>query len=493
MGAVAVCAVPGCDRPFHARGFCRRHHSHVLAGRDPLAEAAGEQFHTAADAARHFGVGPWVVRGWIQRGLLPEGPPWHAADVATARGRAEARQHVRGSSRPHGTASRYAYGCRCDRCRSAYNAASAERSRQRRERDKAERETARDVDRDPRLIHGTVGAWRAGCRCTECSTSPKILRTKAAAADHVGVSPKTITNWSERGLLQPEPPWTRREIEEAKVEAGKPRPSRVEHGTQTRYHYGCRCAECVKAYSEARSARRKRKRERDADARRDRIRAEWSGRDQQLCELVAAGTPYHRALDELGLTHQAVSAYRKRFPDWAIGLDIALVEGRDPGLAHGTWAGWTAMCRCPECRDYRGDVDGDTPERPPLDQAARRPTGSPLDHGTESRYSHRGCRCDLCRKAHADYQRGNRRLARTVDRSIIVLCGLLGTGVPYSEALDQAGISHQYVTAGRHMNPKIADVVDAALIKGRDPRIPHPSTRGWESGCRCPDCREWHM
>ncbi|WP_439662871.1 WhiB family transcriptional regulator [Lentzea sp. HUAS TT2] len=33
-------------------------------------------------------------------------------------------------------------------------------------------------------------------------------------------------------------------------------------------------------------------------------------------------------------------------------------------------------------------------------------------HGTNPRYAKHGCRCDLCRKAHTDYERGRRNLRR---------------------------------------------------------------------------------
>lgn len=37
-----------------------------------------------------------------------------------------------------------------------------------------------------------------------------------------------------------------------------------------------------------------------------------------------------------------------------------------------------------------------------------------------------------------------------------------------------------------------AAAFDAALTLGRDESLAHGTTGAWASGCRCPECREYH-
>ena len=46
-----------------------------------------------------------------------------------------------------------------------------------------------------------------------------------------------------------------------------------------------------------------------------------------------------------------VHRYRAYDPQWAIDVDQALMDGRDPNVPHGTANGYRwHKCRCPECR-----------------------------------------------------------------------------------------------------------------------------------------------
>lgn len=78
---------------------------------------------------------------------------------------------------------------------------------------------------------------------------------------------------------------------------------------------------------------------------------QWAERGPRLCGLIAAGRPYREALGEVGVTAQAVTAHRRRDPGFAARLDVALYDGRDETLTHGSAMGWRQGCRCPECRD----------------------------------------------------------------------------------------------------------------------------------------------
>lgn len=129
-----TCTVPGCDRGGYGRGMCEKHYQQVTRqGRDPFAEARGEQFYVLRDAADFIERSATAVRGWIAKGLLPDGPPWYPLDLVRARDAAvERRAQVygpQGTSARHGTIARYEYGCRCEHCRAASARARAEQRR----------------------------------------------------------------------------------------------------------------------------------------------------------------------------------------------------------------------------------------------------------------------------------------------------------------------------------------------------------------------------
>lgn len=113
------------------------------------------------------------------------------------------------------------------------------------------------------------------------------------------------------------------------------------HGTYARWRYGCRCDDCCTAH------RVDQQRRKYAAA-----VARWATLAPQLFELLAAGTPYGGAVEAIGATPQAVTAYRHRDPAFAARLDEALTRGRNPDVAHGSHVGWRTGCRCPECRSH---------------------------------------------------------------------------------------------------------------------------------------------
>jgi len=84
----------------------------------------------------------------------------------------------------------------------------------------------------------------------------------------------------------------------------------------------------------------------------------------------------------LGVTSQTVYRWRK-----AEGIAS---QWEPPRAQHGTAAKYQNGCRCAPCTkantEYCRRFTGAKPRTEP-------------EHGTASRYVHRGCRCDLCRAA----------------------------------------------------------------------------------------------
>ena len=68
---------------------------------------------------------------------------------------------------------------------------------------------------------------------------------------------------------------------------------------------------------------------------------------------------------------------------------------------HGTASSYQRGCRCDECtsagRERKRQLDAERREHP-----------EDAPHGTTGGYTNWGCRCDLCRKVHADYMKAHR-------------------------------------------------------------------------------------
>lgn len=196
----------------------------------------------------------------------------------------------------------------------------------------------------------------------------RLISTYKAAARVVGVSPPTIKAWVSKGWLTA-PPWSRESLFNAS-EQGRQRQGRgstAPHGTPARWRHGCQCSLCKAANAQDTKTYHREQRHKW-----------WANRKGPLVQAILDGASYRQALTEIGVTAQAVSAYRKLNPAFAEDLDNALILTRDPALAHGTHYAWRQGCRCPECRTHH-NTNANT------DKTRRRPKTSKPSTSTRPR------------------------------------------------------------------------------------------------------------
>lgn len=166
-------------------------------------------------------------------------------------------------------------------------------------------------------------------------------RSARAAARAAGVSANSIAGWQGKGWLG-EPPWTTGQLTRAKSKSRQATPGpRSPHGSTSRYRAGCDCDLCNQARNTA-----------DRTRRGHHAQQRWAEVGPPLLEALRSGENYTDSLARVGVTAQAVTAHRRRSPDFAAELDTALTDGRDPTLDHGTAGAWRRRCRCPECRNH---------------------------------------------------------------------------------------------------------------------------------------------
>lgn len=120
-----TCTVKGCTERFYAKSLCRRHYARRLANGHTGLRTPKRELHGTAACYRN---------GCRCTSCVTANREYKAALAAK-----------RIAELPCGTPLKYSYGCRCDDCYSA----EIEHGRQ-------------------SLEHGTVGMYRARCRCGPC-------------------------------------------------------------------------------------------------------------------------------------------------------------------------------------------------------------------------------------------------------------------------------------------------------------------------------------
>jgi hypothetical protein len=184
------------------------------------------------EAASVCGVSPFIVRGWMNRGLLSE-PPWTPQQLRQAHTIAEPADQPQAA---HGSTARWNAGCSCATCRGAHSDVARVRTRAKAAarlpvemrqqlldaicNGKPFRQALRDLTLTPNQVwgltqtdeawsaaleaaltatrrsdlrHGTNAAYVAGCVCNECRehqrqrmarSSPRPRRPSQVAANY---------------------------------------------------------------------------------------------------------------------------------------------------------------------------------------------------------------------------------------------------------------------------------------------------------------------
>jgi hypothetical protein len=88
------------------------------------------------------------------------------------------------------------------------------------------------------------------------------------------------------------------------------------------------------------------------------------------------------------------------------------LRGVEKGWSHGTQYGWLKKkCQCDKCLDHKKSWQ-EARNKKRRKSSSRGPYTKNPPHGSTKKY-HRGCKCDLCRKANAEREAARRKLKKT--------------------------------------------------------------------------------
>jgi hypothetical protein len=179
---------------------------------------AEELITSVRQAADACGVSPFVLRGWIARGLLPA-PPWTREQLGRIRDPTAHRE--RAPRAAHGTTARWNEGCDCAVCRRAHNDLARIRGR-------ARAQARLPVEVRQQLLDAIYRG----------EPFRSVLRDLGLTSNQVWGLTKTDQEWSKN--LETALTATRRD--------------NLQHGTNAAYVTGCACREC-RAHQRIRLAR----------------------------------------------------------------------------------------------------------------------------------------------------------------------------------------------------------------------------------------------
>ena len=172
-----------------------------------------------------------------------------------------------------------------------------------------------------------------------------------------------------------------------------------------------------------------------------------------------------------------------------------LIDGRlvvtTPGVKHGsisTYGNW--KCRCKACRKANTKAS-DERRRARLARAEAAATCQDKRRcGTVGQWR-AGCRNAACRLAHNTETRDRRRTVSLIDDGTwAAILADLRAGTPLVFAAVQHDCTPQAVHKQAQVHLDRGIELDQALLEGRDPALPHGTTRATKTGCGCPDCRD---
>jgi hypothetical protein len=110
-------------------------------------------------------------------------------------------------------------------------------------------------------------------------------------------------------------------------------------------------------------------------------------------------------------------------------------------------------------------------------------------HGTSAGW-HSGCRCTLCRCAHAETQRAfGRARAQPAKTRQQLLDGIYG-GRPFRTLLRDLKLTPNQVWGLTRTDPEWSATLEAALKATRRSDLKHGTNAAYVAGCVCKDCRE---
>jgi hypothetical protein len=115
-----------------------------------------------------------------------------------------------------------------------------------------------------------------------------------------------------------------------------------------------------------------------------------------------------------------------------------------------------------------------------------------LRHSTSAGW-HRGCRCTLCRRAHAETQRafGRARAQTRLPTEIRqqVLDGIYA-GQPFRSVLRDLNLTPNQVWGLTKTDREWSAALEAALTASRRGDLKHGTNAAYVAGCVCSECRE---
>lgn len=102
-----------------------------------------------------------------------------------------------------------------------------------------------------------------------------------------------------------------------------------------------------------------------------------------------------------------------------------------------------------------------------------------------------GGRCPRCRDAHNTQTRDMRRGWSQIDqRTWHAVLLSLRNGRTLADAAARHGLTPAALFGQARVHLERREQLDAALMHGRDPDLPHGTARAVKAGCSCPECRE---